>query len=260
MDRHRRARSASQERRRHDLRSACDPLGTSCDPPATRVRSTYLSACDPPAIHCDPPVFNPPIPPYALACVSRAHSARLPTGCAGAPLRSKPSRKDINPMTDGVDKPSQELTTQQRAAIGKTRPNGVSGRLKAALDDMTWNGTAWEEAALKANLTVRAMRLALKRPQVLRYLRAERGVLLASASSQNIHALARLRDQDEHRTAAVQAARTLEGLASDQFEPGSRGSGAVGARAGWMIDPAKIKRPAWLSSFSRQQHRRRLAR
>jgi hypothetical protein len=139
-------------------------------------------------------------------------------------------------MTDGVDKPSQELTTQQRAAIGKTRPNGVSGRLKAALDDMTWNGTAWEEAALKANLTVRAMRLALKRPQVLRYLRAERGVLLASASSQNIHALARLRDQDEHRTAAVQAARTLEGLASDQFEPSSRGSGAVGARAGWMID------------------------
>jgi hypothetical protein len=62
-------------------------------------------------------------------------------------------------MTDDIDKPSQELTVQQRAAIGKTTPNGVSGRLKAALDDMTWNGTPWEEAATKANLTVRAMRL-----------------------------------------------------------------------------------------------------
>ena len=135
-------------------------------------------------------------------------------------------------MTDDTDKPSQELTTQQRAAVGRTTPNGVSGRLKAALDDMTWNGTAWEEAARKANLTVRAMRLALKRPQVLKYLRAERGVLLASASGQNLHALQKLRDQDENRAAAVQAARALEGLASEQFGPVVRAGGhGGGARA-----------------------------
>jgi hypothetical protein len=53
-------------------------------------------------------------------------------------------------MTDDTEKPTQELTVQQRAAVGKTTPNGVSGRLKAALDDMTWNGTPWEEAARKA--------------------------------------------------------------------------------------------------------------
>jgi hypothetical protein len=134
-------------------------------------------------------------------------------------------------MTD--DKP-QELTTQQRAAVGKTTPNGVSGRLKTALDMMTWEGLQWDEAALKANLTVRAMRLALKRPAVLKYLRAERGVLLASASGQNLHALARLRDQRENRAAAVQATRTLEGLASEQFGL-SRGIGG-GARAGYLID------------------------
>src|SRR3979411_1708413 len=104
-------------------------------------------------------------------------------------------------MTDD-DKPTPELTTQQRAAVGKTVPNGVSGRLKAALDDMTWNGTAWEKAALKANLTVRAMRLALKRPAVLKYLRAERGVLMAQSSAKNFHRLAELRDQDENRGAA----------------------------------------------------------
>jgi hypothetical protein len=49
-------------------------------------------------------------------------------------------------MTNDAEKPTQELTTQQRAAVGKSIPNGVSGRLKIALDDMTWNGTAWEEA------------------------------------------------------------------------------------------------------------------
>ena len=116
-------------------------------------------------------------------------------------------------MTD--DTPMQELTTQQRAAIGKTARNGVSGRLKAALDDMVENGTSWDAAALKANLTVRAMRLALKRPVVLKYLRQERHVLLARMSPQNLHALAKLRDQEDNKAAAVSAARALEGLASE---------------------------------------------
>ncbi|MGV7215900.1 hypothetical protein [Bradyrhizobium sp. UFLA05-112] len=113
-------------------------------------------------------------------------------------------------MTD--QKPSQQLTTQQRAAIGKTKAGGVSGRLKAACDDMVWNGTPWEEAATKANLTVRAMRLAMKRPQVLAYLKAERGVVLAQLTLQNPRRLAELRDQNENRAAAVQAARALEAI------------------------------------------------
>lgn len=138
-------------------------------------------------------------------------------------------------MTDEIDKPSQDLTVQQRAAIGKTTRNGVSGRLKAALDDMTWNGTAWEEAARKANLTVRAMRLALKRPAVLKYLRAERGVLMAQSSAKNFHRLAALRDQDENRGAAVAAARTIEVITTETLGP-SASTGLGGARAGWAID------------------------
>jgi len=135
-------------------------------------------------------------------------------------------------MTDD-DKLPQELTTQQRAAIGKTTRNGVSGRLKAALDDMLDNGTPWDAAGLKANLTVRAMRLALKRPTVLKYLRQERRVLLARLSAANLHALAKLRSQDQNLNAAVSAAKALESLALETFgeshPPG-------GARAGYMID------------------------
>jgi hypothetical protein len=102
------------------------------------------------------------------------------------------------------------------------------------LDDMVENGTSWDAAALKANLTVRAMRLALKRPQVLKYLRAERGVLLARISPQNLHALQRIRDQDENKAAAVAAARALEGMASDIYGDVQGSTGGV--RAGYMID------------------------
>jgi len=136
-------------------------------------------------------------------------------------------------MTD--DKPTTELTTQQRAAIGKTKRNGVSGRLKTALDDMIENGTPWELAGPKADLTVRAMRLALARPPVIRYLREKRGVWLSSATGQNLHAMARVRDQDSNMAAAVQAARSLESLASEQF--GGPGPVAIGDRpAGYVID------------------------
>src|SRR5260370_15990956 len=137
-------------------------------------------------------------------------------------------------MTDD-DKPAQELTVQQRAAIGKTARNGVSGRLKAALDDMVWNATPWEEAARKANLTTRSMRMAMGKPHVLKYLRQERGVLLAQASPKNLARLQALRDQDVNATAAVTAAKTLETLASDQFSPVSRRFGG-GQRAGYPID------------------------
>ena len=136
-------------------------------------------------------------------------------------------------MTEADKPPVQSLTTQQRAAIGKSARNGVSGRLKAALDDMVWNATPWEEAAKKANLTVRAMRLAMERPHILAYLRAGRRVRLATMSPKNLQRLGELRDQDDNSTAAVQAAKALEGLASEQL-PDSTIS--VGAQAGFVID------------------------
>jgi hypothetical protein len=96
-------------------------------------------------------------------------------------------------MADETEKPITELTQQQRAAVGRTTRNGVSGRLKSALDDMIENGTPWEEAAVKSNLTVRAMRLALKRQAAIRYLRDARRVWLSSATGQNLQCATRTR-------------------------------------------------------------------
>jgi len=138
------------------------------------------------------------------------------------------------------DKPSQALTTQQRAAVGKSKRNGVSGRLKEALDDMTWNGTPWEKAARKANLTVRAMRLALKRPATLKYLRAERGAMMAQASASTFHRLDELMRQDENKGAAVAAARTIEQMTNEALGVSPSAGGVVGgARAGWHINLAE---------------------
>src|SRR5690242_12917254 len=121
-------------------------------------------------------------------------------------------------MTDDIDtKPSQQLTLQQGNQADKSPKNGIGGRLKAALDDMVWNGTPWDQAARKANLTVRSMRMSMGKPHVLRYIRAQRGVLLAQSSPKTFHRLEALRDQDENRAAAVAAARTLEGMTNEVF-------------------------------------------
>ena len=121
-------------------------------------------------------------------------------------------------MTNDVTtKPDQNVSTQQGKQVDKSPKNGIGGRLKAALDDMVWNGTKWDEAAWKANLTVRSMRMSMQKAHVLRYIRAQRGVLLAQSSAQTFHRLSELRDQDENRNAAVAAARTLEAMTNEAF-------------------------------------------
>jgi hypothetical protein len=145
-------------------------------------------------------------------------------------------------MTDETEKPSRELTTQQSKQADKSPKNGIGGRLKAALDDMDWNGTPWDEAARKANLTVRSMRMSMHKVHVLQYLRTQRGIMLAQASVTNFHRLAELRDQDENRAAAVSAARTIEQMADDALGTagGARGGGA---RSGYIIDLSEGPKP-----------------
>lgn len=75
---------------------------------------------------------------------------------------------------------------------------------------------AWQDAARKANLTVRRMRTALGLPHVQRYIRDQKQVFRASASGANIHRAVEIREQDENRTAAIQAIRYLDGLGDEQ--------------------------------------------
>src|SRR5205814_1925198 len=114
------------------------------------------------------------------------------------------------------------------------RRTQISPQLKAALDSMIEQGLQFDEAAVKQKMTVRAMRLALKRPNVIRYLREARHVFLTHVGAANIRRLRDLRDQDDNRNAAVAAARTIEGLIEDNPASGMLGIGRP--RAGWAID------------------------
>jgi hypothetical protein len=119
--------------------------------------------------------------------------------------------------------PANIVPTKERSA-----PRRVTGRLKVALDDMVWTGVHYSDAAKAAGLTTRAMRVALTKPHVLAYLRAERQSLRASEGPRTLHRLVALRDQDANRAAAVQAARAIEGLPNEnhpsnraaQYAPG----------------------------------------
>jgi hypothetical protein len=106
---------------------------------------------------------------------------------------------------------------------GRTVPR-MTAQVKAACDLMIYEAMSWDAAAVKAGLKVQGMRRALRRPQVLKYLRDERQILLAAIATATPLRLAQLRDQDDNRNAAVNAARTLEGLDADMPMRGGQAS------------------------------------
>lgn len=84
-------------------------------------------------------------------------------------------------------------------------------RIKAALDEMAWQGATWEQAAIKAGLTLQAMRMALRRADVMSYLRAERQVLRTCLSNRATFRMVDLSEQSDNMAAAVSATKTLMG-------------------------------------------------
>lgn len=111
-------------------------------------------------------------------------------------------------MTNEITKPRK---TDRRMQISEP--------LKQALDLIVTDGLQMDEAARQANISTRSLRLSLKRPHVLAYLKQARDVFIAHISSQNPRRLAQLRDQDANMAAAVQAARVIETL-SETSNPG----------------------------------------
>lgn len=92
---------------------------------------------------------------------------------------------------------------------------------------MIYEGLDWKEAAAKANLSTHRMRVALETAHVQRYVREQKQVFRAAASAKNIHRAVQIRDQDENRTAAIQAIRYLDGIGEEQAAGGTAGSKVV---------------------------------
>lgn len=93
----------------------------------------------------------------------------------------------------------------------------ISGKLARALDLMTWGNQdgkplPWEEAARTVGISARSMRRSLERASVRAYLLQQKQVLRDCLSARNLFHLDELVSQRENKGAAVQAARTIEGL------------------------------------------------
>lgn len=110
------------------------------------------------------------------------------------------------------------------AAITRVNGKEIRGKLKIALDLLVYGDRDESgkpirhdhlSAARKAGFTTQAMRKALERPHVLRYLREQRQVFRAHAAAGNILRAVEIRDQDDNRTAAIQAIRYLDGIGDE---------------------------------------------
>jgi hypothetical protein len=118
------------------------------------------------------------------------------------------STADLAAATDNLPARNTNTAATVTGKDGKRRE--VRGKCKRALDRMVWEGQPWDEAAKAENYTVASMRKALERPHVRAYLQEQKQVFRASASSQNISRLVKIRDQDENRMASLGAVKLLE--------------------------------------------------
>lgn len=118
---------------------------------------------------------------------------------------------DLVPTDDPANGPPPTKYVGKRGAV-------IRPRLKTILDRMVWEGVTWMEAARDAHYHPANMRKALAQPHVMRYLREQRQVFRASASARNIHRAVEIRDQDENKTAAIQAIRYLDGVGDSEAQ------------------------------------------
>lgn len=95
------------------------------------------------------------------------------------------------------------------------KPKAVKGKLKVALDLMIYgdddgNPCEWNEAAVKAKFSTRAMRLALEKGHVQRYLKVQKDVFRKSVSASNILHARRIRNASGNAMASLGAIKLLE--------------------------------------------------
>lgn len=108
------------------------------------------------------------------------------------------------------DKP---ITRQAIAAKERSGKLTVSGKLKAALDEMLFKASCRADAAQAAGMTDHGLREAMKKPHVKAYYSQGLEILRTSERAKNIFALAKVRDSSDNGMAIVSAAKALEQLA-----------------------------------------------
>jgi hypothetical protein len=137
-----------------------------------------------------------------------------------------------------------DRTALARNKIPKLR---ITPRVKRAIDAMVVNKTRWDEAAIEAGLTTRAMRLALEKPHVMAYLRKQLDVSRGARQVANFHRLCEIADRNDTMP-AVQALRALEQLGDEQINTKQTTSPGITIR---IVNVAQLPPPTDIKAGAR---------
>lgn len=117
---------------------------------------------------------------------------------------------------------SEMVASKPNSASKPAKPLKLTPAVARAIDIMVWQGKRFNEAAQEVGLTSRAMRLALQKPHVLAHMKREMQVLRESERPRSICRLTELRDQDDNKMVAFNAAKELAGSSADEQSSAQR--------------------------------------
>jgi len=107
------------------------------------------------------------------------------------------------------------FSDNSRLARNKQPPLRITRRVKDGIDAMVAQGLDYQAAAIHAGMSTYRFRLALEKPHVMAYYRAQCQVLRASTTARNIHRLCQIRDAEDNMP-AVNAIKALELIGDEQ--------------------------------------------
>lgn len=98
----------------------------------------------------------------------------------------------------------------------------VTGKVRAAIDAMVWEGLPRAEAAKAADLSEHGLYKAMRKPPVKAYYLSECEVLRTSGRARRIHRLEEMLEQNDNKAAVINAALALDRMPDEVANRGSQ--------------------------------------
>jgi hypothetical protein len=92
----------------------------------------------------------------------------------------------------------------------------VTGKIRVAIEAMVWDGLPRAQAAEKAGISEHGLYKAFRKPPVKAFYLKELEVLRSSERARSLFRMVELREQDDNKMVAFNAAKELAGSAEDQ--------------------------------------------
>jgi hypothetical protein len=113
--------------------------------------------------------------------------------------------------------PSTSVAPANQSNLEAKQPKTpwVTGKVKAAIEAMVWQGLKRDQAAQLAGMKDNSLYVAFRRPEVKAFYLAQCEMLRLSGKARRIHRLNEMVEQDDNKAAVVNAAMALERMGDD---------------------------------------------